>query len=511
MEQPESKKVQKKPQKKLYRNHVAQILLLVFVAIVTALSVMGYGISRYKRNYYASATRSCNVMVADLVKHGEDFPNENMLAYYIPYSMNSTAASVGTYLYLFNTDGQCILCSANTGQEADGLTLSVEMLHAMKEKGTYLTDRSSGKFNRSIAEPMLCNGSAFTIQQDGREQTYYLFANTYTHALNNYVTDFILVTVLVSLAVLAIAIAMEMHIILQKAKQREQIIQVLQLNARGDYTKKLQPEQWVGSEMESLVTVLDSLVRQAERAESYSKQFVSNVSHELRTPMTIISGFVEGILDGTVPRNKRMEYLSIVSQEMQRLKMLVTSMLNLTKFDAGTIQINYQMFTMNDTAFRTVLMFENRLEKRHISVEGLDAPPLRVYADPDLMGQVVYNLVENAVKFVNESGTISFRFESSDHDWIFAVRNTGNGISKEELPRIFERFYKSDASRSQDKTGLGLGLDITKQIIHLHHAQISVRSEEHVYTEFEVRLPQIKPPHSEQESEETPRLQPPTQ
>ena len=291
-------------------------------------------------------------------------------------------------------------------------------------------------------------------------------------------------TVLVSLAVLAIAIAMEMHIILQRAKQREQIIQVLQLNARGDYTKKLQPEQWVGSEMEPLVTVLDSLVRQAERAESYRKQFVSNVSHELRTPMTIISGFVEGILDGTVPRNKRMEYLSIVSQEMQRLKMLVTSMLNLTKFDAGTIQINYQMFTMNDTAFRTVLMFENRLEKRHISVEGLDAPPLRVYADPDLMGQVVYNLVENAVKFVNESGTIS---------------------------RIFERFYKSDASRSQDKTGLGLGLDITKQIIHLHHAQISVRSEEHVYTEFEVRLPQIKPPHSEQESEETPRLQPPTQ
>lgn len=159
-------------------------------------------------------------MVADLVKHGEDFPNEDMLAYYIPYSMNSTAASVGTYLYLFNTDGQCILCSANTGQEADGLTLSVEMLHAMKEKGTYLTDRSSGKFNRSIAEPMLCNGSAFTIQQDGREQTYYLFANTYTHALNNYVTDFILVTVLVSLAVLAIAIAMEMHIILQRAKQR---------------------------------------------------------------------------------------------------------------------------------------------------------------------------------------------------------------------------------------------------------------------------------------------------
>ena len=112
---------------------------------------------------------------------------------------------------------------------------------------------------------------------------------------------------------------------------------------------------------------------------------------------------------------------------------------------------------------------------------------------------MVYNLVENAVKFVNDGGTISFTFADEEDCWVFAVRNTGNGISKEELPKIFERFYKSDASRSQDKTGLGLGLDITKKIIHLHHAQISVRSEEHAYTEFEVRLPHVEPPEQEHE------------
>ena len=94
---------------------------------------------------------------------------------------------------------------------------------------------------------------------------------------------------------------------------------------------------------------------------------------------------------------------------------------------------------------------------------------------------------------------ISFTFADEEDCWVFAVRNTGNGISKEELPKIFERFYKSDASRSQDKTGLGLGLDITKKIIHLHHAQISVRSEEHAYTEFEVRLPHVEPPEQEHE------------
>ena len=281
--------------------------------------------------------------------------------------------------------------------------------------------------------------------------------------------------------------------------QLEQLEAALQRYAQGNYSQPIPVEQYTSSNLELIAALSEQIGSQSGRAEESSRQFVSNVSHELRTPMTIISGFVEGILDGTVPKNKRMEYLSIVSQEVQRLKMLVTSMLNLTKFDAGTIQLNYRMFILNDTAFRTILMFENRLEKRHISVEGLDGEPIRVCADPDLIGQVVYNLVENAVKFVNDGGTISFTFADEEDCWVFAVRNTGNGISKEELPKIFERFYKSDASRSQDKTGLGLGLDITKKIIHLHHAQISVRSEEHAYTEFEVRLPHVEPPEQEHE------------
>ena len=201
------------------------------------------------------------------------------------------------------------------------------------------------------------------------------------------------------------------------------------------YSQPIPVEQYTSSNLELIAALSAQIGSQSGRAEESSRQFVSNVSHELRTPMTIISGFVEGILDGTVPKNKRMEYLSIVSQEVQRLKMLVTSMLNLTKFDAGTIQLNYRMFILNDTAFRTILMFENRLEKRHISVEGLDGEPVRVCADPDLIGQVVYNLVENAVKFVNDGGTISFTFADEEDCWVFAVRNTGNGISKKNCQK----------------------------------------------------------------------------
>ena len=487
MEQPESKKVQKKPQKKLYRNHVAQILLLVFVAIVTALSVMGYGISRYKRDYYASATRSCNVMVADLVKHGEDFPNEDMLAYYIPYSMNSTAASVGTYLYLFNTDGQCILCSANTGQEADGLTLSVEMLHAMKEKGTYLTDRSSGKFNRSIAEPMLCNGSAFTIQQDGREQTYYLFANTYTHVLNNYVTDFILVTVLVSLAVLAIAIAMEMHIILQRAKQREQIIQVLQLNARGDYTKKLQPEQWVGSEMEPLVTVLDSLVRQAERAESYSKQFVSNVSHELRTPMTIISGFVEGILDGVASSPEKLDkYIRTIYNKANDMDRLIDELTFYSKIDTNKIPYTFSKINVSQYFRDCVEEVGLDMEARGIELGYFNYvdEDVVVIADAEQMKRVINNIISNSVKYLDKKkGIINIRIKD-DGDFIqVEIEDNGKGIAAKDLPNIFDRFYRTDSSRNSSQGGSGIGLSIVRKIIEDHGGRIWATSKEGIGTE----------------------------
>ena len=134
-------------------------------------------------------------------------------------------------------------------------------------------------------------------------------------------------------------------------------------------------------------------------------------------------------------------------------------------------------------------MFESRIEKRNITIEGLDCDTMYVYGDNDLISQVVYNLVENAVKFVDTGGTISIRLEDKKDESVFNIRNTGPGIPKDELPKIFGRFYKSDFSRSQDKTGLGLGLDIIRKILILHNAQISVSSEENVFTEFSVCFP----------------------
>ena len=331
-------------------------------------------------------------------------------------------------------------------------------------------------------------------EPNGTETTYYLFSNTHTSVLDSF-TSLTWIYGMLCFAILTAAlIAVTVFFLNRNQKPLAQMMQVAQQCARGNYTEHLNPGSFEEPSYEDMAYSINELAYAAENAENQRKQFVSNVSHELRTPMTIISGYVDGMLDGTVPKNKRMQYLSIVSQEMQRLKILISSMLNLTKFDNGTIEIHYQLFPIQDLAFRTILMFESRLEKRNITLEGLDSEPVQVWGDPDLIGQVIYNLFENATKFVNTGGTITFTFKDEPNNTSIAIRNTGAGISKEELPKIFERFYKSDDSRSHDKTGLGIGLDITKHIVRLHKAQISVSSEEGEYTEFLIRLPKKDAP-----------------
>ncbi|WP_456107558.1 sensor histidine kinase [Ruminococcus sp.] len=484
---------------RIWRAVLIRLLLVAVVLIITVTALSGYAISKYKQDYYSNSMRVCDIMAKDFTECNAQNPQLDLWQEYIPKSVDKVSEQMQAFLYVFDADGSCRIASSNSNMAAADLTLNNEMLAGIRKGGEYLTDKASGKIDHSIVEPMLTRGFTFTLTENGVENTYYLFGASYTKPLNLYTTHLFLFMAILSFTLLLIAGVLIFYQVWRGNSQLEQLEAALQRYAQGDYSQPIPVEQYTSSNLELIAALSEQIGSQSGRAEESSRQFVSNVSHELRTPMTIISGFVEGILDGTVPKNKRMEYLSIVSQEVQRLKMLVTSMLNLTKFDAGTIQLNYRMFILNDTAFRTILMFENRLEKRHVSVEGLDGEPIRVCADPDLIGQVVYNLVENAVKFVNDGGTISFTFADEEDCWVFAVRNTGNGISKEELPKIFERFYKSDASRSQDKTGLGLGLDITKKIIHLHHAQISVRSEEHAYTEFEVRLPHVEPPEQEHE------------
>ncbi len=173
--------------------------------------------------------------------------------------------------------------------------------------------------------------------------------------------------------------------------------------------------------------------------------------------MTTIAGFVDGILDGTIPPERRDDYLRIVSDEIKRLSRLVRSMLNIARIEAGELEMKPDLFDVNDTVIKTVFTFEQPLEAKQIEVRGLDRGKVMVEADPDLIHQVVYNLIENAFKFVNEGGYIEVNYTESDAGTAVGIKNSGDGIAKDEIPHIFDRFYKTDRSRGLDKNGVQPG------------------------------------------------------
>ena len=258
--------------------------------------------------------------------------------------------------------------------------------------------------------------------------------------------------------------------------------------AQGDFSARMQVKG--RDEVAELAEALNHMAVSLSSLETMRRSFVANVSHELKTPMTTISGFVDGILDGTVPPEKQKHYLRIVSDEVKRLSRLVQSMLNLSRIDSGELKMTRVRMDLTEAMCGVLVASEPRIEAKRLNISGLeDCGRAEIDGDFDLMSQVLYNLLDNAIKFTNEGGDIDIRIDSRGGRVYVAVRNTGDGIPASELPQIFERYYKSDRSRSLDKNGLGLGLFIVQTVIRLHGGEITVRSVEGEFTEFRFWVP----------------------
>lgn len=268
-------------------------------------------------------------------------------------------------------------------------------------------------------------------------------------------------------------------------------------------------------EMGQLAVSFNNMANSLTNSEGMRRSFIANVSHELKTPMTTIAGFIDGILDGTIPAGERNKYLHIVSDEVKRLSRLVKSMLDLSRIDSGDMQIHPSYFDITHTVVNTLLTFEKSIDEKEIEIAGLeDASPIQVYGDPDLLHQVVYNLVENAVKFTNQGGAIRVQIIDSVDRTTVAIENTGPGIAPEDLPMVFDRFYKGDKSRSRDKNGMGLGLYLVRTILQLHGGNIQVSSIQGQYCRFEFYIPRPQEAPrlkdgGQKPKENTPRLKEP--
>ena len=233
-------------------------------------------------------------------------------------------------------------------------------------------------------------------------------------------------------------------------------------------------------EVAELAVAFNNMAESLDNYDSMRNTFISNVSHDLRTPMTSISGFVDGILDGVIPPEKYDYYLRIISSEVKRLSRLVSTLLDISKIQAGERKFMIAPFDVCEMSRQILISFVQQIEDKHLEVEfNCDEDNISALADRDAIYQIIYNLCDNAVKFSSEGGLLRINISRTKSKKVtVSVYNEGAGISTEDIPYVFERFYKSDKSRGLNKTGVGLGLYISKTIIDAHGERIWVESEQ---------------------------------
>lgn len=242
-------------------------------------------------------------------------------------------------------------------------------------------------------------------------------------------------------------------------------------------------------EIAALGTAFNQMADSLEQLENMRNSFVANVSHDLRTPMTTILGFVEGITSGAIPPEKQDYYLRVVTEEVRRLSRLVTELLDLSRLQSGSRKLNFTHFDICEMARLILISCEQRIDEKGLQVDFFaEADNILVRADQDAVHQVLYNLCDNAIKFARSGGRLSIRIEYRKKKVLVTVYNEGDGIPAEDIPYVFDRFYKADKSRGYDKSGAGLGLCIAKTIMDAHAEELTVDSRAGEFCAFSFTL-----------------------
>lgn len=383
-----------------------------------------------------------------------------------------------------NTSGRVILTVSENDNISTGMVIAPDIVQKTMYSGSYFSRSTFGGFYISeryvAARPIYYNNGAAImgvvfISSDTSELT----------GFSDIMLKIFILSAFASLAISALGIGVFSYNLVRPLKQMAQAAKQF---GKGDFTVRV--SETTNDEIGQLAVAFNNMAESLSSSEQIRKSFVANVSHELKTPMTTIAGFIDGILDGTIPPEKQDYYLHIVSDEIKRLSRLVRSMLDLSKIDSGELKLNYQNFDLLSTLVTIIITFEQEIDKKDIEIRGLDTiTPKNIYGDKDLIHQAIYNLIENAVKFTNTGGYIEFNITQANERTDFSVRNSGQGIEKAEIPLVFDRFYKTDKSRSIDKKGLGLGLYLVRSIIRLHGGDITAKSIVGEYCEFDFYIP----------------------
>lgn len=454
--------------------------LLICVLVILGGVLLAFAANYFRDERYQmlteNAERAAKVIVRDYQRNGDGTVSVSV----VTPTFSVLGEAIDADFFFVHLNGRCEICTEEQPCVHMTYTIPEEVL-AAAQSGTFQETGKLGGIYQSV-----CYTVGVPVTADG-SIIGYVFASTGTRALTEFLVNLSEMFLISAVLVLLVASVVLYFVTLRLVRPLRDMSVAAHRFGEGDFSVRLQVHE--RDEIGQLARSLNRMAASLSTMEQTRRSFTSNVSHELRTPMTSIAGFIDGILDGTIPPEEHKKYLRIVSDEVGRLSRLVRSMLNLSRLEAGELQIKPEVFNAVEIICQTVFSFERRIEEKRLTVTGLDHPPVMVHADQDLIHQVLYNLMENAVKFTNEGGEISVAFAAEGNQTRIAVRNTGDGLSREDADRVFDRFYKADRSRGKDTSGAGLGLHIARSIVRLHGGEIKVTSEAGNYTEFSFTLP----------------------
>ena len=386
-----------------------------------------------------------------------------------------TSGVSGFDLLVTDADGVVGSCS-DMESEHLGNRVPEPMLRSVSS-GDYLVRLSSlGQIYPAIRQVV---GTPLTSTTDGESYTFgYLFVSSDTAAFRQEWQRFSSVFVLIALNVMVLTFAISIFAAKKQAEPLNEIASAARRFARGDFAARVE-DFGRQDEISQLAQAFNAMADTLEGSETLRREFIANLSHELKTPMTVIAGFAEGLLDGTIPPEKSARYLTVISSETRRLSRLVKRML-----DMSTIQSTNQdsvlegSFDVSEVVRLALLSLDGKIEERRLDIEAkLPEEPMITRGDGDSIMQVVYNLIDNAIKFSKTRGLIGIELWKQGSRAYVSVENRGETIPDDELPHIFDRFHKADKSRSADREGVGLGLYIVKTILDNHNEDIFVTSE----------------------------------
>ncbi len=394
--------------------------------------------------------------------------------------LSALSKTSGTQYIITDLEGTVMSCSDEEFRCPHlGRTIDQGVIYSLSATGSYSQLGNLGGF---YTEPYYV--AALPIIGTGGYAMGYVFASSNASSLINVWNSLFEIFFISTLIIMAITLILSFITARQQSRPIHEMARAARRFAHGDFSVRVSGTERP-DEIGALASSFNQMAESLEQADIRRSDFLANVSHELKTPMTSISGFADGILDGTIPPESQRQYLETISSETKRLNRLVRRMLELSRMQSRSVQeIRRESFDVCEVMVETLLVFEKKITDKNLDV-AVEIPDdgMMVCGERDAINQVIYNLLENAVKFASPGTELGLSVFKQGGKAYVSVKNRGDTIPEEDLALIFERFHKSDRSRSMDRDGVGLGLYIVKTIIGSHGEDIAVTSRDGM-TEF---------------------------